>query len=178
MACLMSPCWTSTVHPIRVIFLVSLFSICYGRPLISPVQGPHDATRWNFCERGIFQVEDVSLKPDHITRGTTAFFSIGAVSGSSTPVTAGKIGMKVSLAGLPVYMHEDDLCEHAHCPVEGGSSFQINYSRKYTTRDIYDAVERDIDGRRSPVLCRYHFSCELSGGGLSGTAESPSNVNL
>lgn len=97
-----------------------------------------DEFTWQLCpdkeeEEYAFTITSVSLKPDRITRGTTAFFSIGAEFDSQgKTVESGSIDMSVYLHGIQVFSEQDDVCEKAHCPLVGdGSEFQINYARDF-----------------------------------------------
>ena len=113
-------------------------------------------TDWSICDSGIFKIEGVGLKPDHITRGTTAYFSVGAISGGEQTVEGGSIDMSVQLAGIPVYSHTDDLCTKTACPVEPGSSFQINYSRHfplYTPPGSYTMKLQGVSDTGEKLFC-------------------------
>jgi len=126
------------------------------------------ATDWSICDSGVFKIEGVGLKPDHITRGTTAYFSVGAVSGGSLAVEGGSIDMSVQLAGIPVYRHTDDLCTKTTCPVEPGSSFQINYSRYfplYTPPGSYTMKLQGVSDTGEKLFCirigfNVHFNAQ------------------
>jgi len=94
-----------------------------------------DDFSWQLCpdKEYAFTISSVSLKPDRIARGTTAFFSIGAeFKSEGKTVESGSIDMSVYLHGVQVFSEQDDVCEKAHCPLIGdGSEFQINYSRDF-----------------------------------------------
>lgn len=144
-----------------VVTLGSLHTYCCARKLQYLT-----ATDWSICDSGSFKIDGVGLKPDHITRGTTAYFSVGAISGGEQAVEGGSIDMSVQLAGIPVYSHTDDLCSKTTCPVEPGASFQINYSRHfplYTPPGAYTMKLQGVSDMGEKLFCirigfHVHFS--------------------
>eukprot|EP00890_Picochlorum_soloecismus_P006270 jgi/Picsp_1/6644/NSC_03987-R1_md-2-related lipid recognition domain-containing protein len=153
-----------------LLLLVTLDTYCCARKLHHLT-----STDWSICDSGIFKIEGVGLKPDHITRGTTAYFSVGAISGGAQAVGGGTIDMSVQLAGIAVYSHTDDLCSKTSCPVEPGSSFQINYSRHfpfYTPPGSYTMKLQGFSDSGEKLFCirigfHVHFSqdnAQLRGG--------------
>lgn len=125
-----------------------LWGYATGCRSLEKMQAPEEAD-WSLCDIGLFDVHHVSLKPAQISRGTTAFFSIGATSRAGDVIEDGAIYMSVSLAGVPVHSEKDELCSKSRCPIEPKTAFQINYTRHfplYTPPGSYEMKLQGVQG--------------------------------
>ena len=99
-----------------------------------------DTFAWYPCRQrqvsgATLDIQNVTLLPARITRGSSAVFKIVSTAGESDIGSVGDTGevdMSVSLHGILVFSQVDGLCDKTECPIPGdGREFTIQYSRDF-----------------------------------------------
>jgi hypothetical protein len=99
-----------------------------------------DAFAWYPCRqrqvpKAALDIQNVTLLPARITRGSSAVFTIVSTAVETDISHVGDTGvvdMSVSLHGLQVFSEVDSLCDKTECPIpDDGSEFDIQYSRDF-----------------------------------------------
>lgn len=99
-----------------------------------------DSFAWQLCGESkngssVFEVSEVTLEPERISRGTTATFRIDARmngDGDGWSGDASVVDMVVHLGSVEVFSEQDPLCDVSSCPIPGqGIDFAITYDRTF-----------------------------------------------